>query len=87
MVAPTLIMIHFSRPLIAPAWMNENEMRKNMRLWLDAWTASELPFGQELDPFTGAPSVCSPYYSSTMLFYLYAAKELLGDPISRLLKN
>lgn len=72
-------------------WMKqygyENEMRKNMRIWLDAWTASELPFGQELDPFTGAPSVCSPYYSSTMLFYLYAAKELLGDPISRLFKN
>ena len=61
-------------------WMKqygyEEEMRKNMRLWLDAWTASELPFGQELDPFTGESSVCSPYYSSTMLFYLYAAKEL-----------
>lgn len=54
----------------------EDEMRKNMRLWLDAWTVSELPFGQELDPFTGESSVCSPYYSSTMLFYLYAAKEL-----------
>lgn len=64
-------------------WMKqygyETEMRKNMRLWLDAWTVSELPFGQELDPFTGEPSACSPYYSSTMLFYLYAARELLGD--------
>ena len=61
-------------------WMKqygyEEEMRKNMRLWLDAWTASALPFGQELDPFTGESSVCSPYYSSTMLFYLYAAREL-----------
>lgn len=61
-------------------WMKrygyEGEMRHNMRLWLDAWTASPLPFGQELDPFTGEPSVCSPHYSSTMLFYLYAAREL-----------
>lgn len=54
----------------------EAEMRENMRLWLDAWTASELPFGQELDTFTGELSVCSPHYSSTMLFYLYAAREL-----------
>lgn len=66
-------------------WMKqygyEKEMRENMRLWLDAWTASKLPFGQELDPFTGEPSVCSPYYSSTMLFYLYAATELVGKDI------
>lgn len=61
-------------------WMKqygyEEEMHKNMRLWLNAWCVSELPFGQELDPFTGEPSSCSPYYSSTMLFYLYAAREL-----------
>lgn len=61
-------------------WMKqygyEAEMRKNMRLWLDAWCASELPFGQELDPFTGESSVCSPHYSSTMLFFLYSAREL-----------
>ena len=29
-----------------------------------------------LDPFTGESSVCPPHYSSTMLFYLYAAREL-----------
>ena len=64
-------------------WMKqygyETEMRKNMRLWLDAWTNSPLPYGQELDPFSGHPSKCSPYYSSTMLFYLYSACELLED--------
>ena len=52
------------------------ELHENMQKWLAAWTDSELRFGQELDPFTGKPSVCSPYYSSTMLFFLAAAKEL-----------
>lgn len=51
-------------------------LHENMKKWLTAWTDSEKPFGQELDPFTGKPSECSPYYSSTMLFYLYSAKEL-----------
>jgi len=47
-----------------------------MEKWLFAWTESPLPFGQELDPFTGAPSQSSAWYSSTMLFYLYSAQEL-----------
>lgn len=61
-------------------WMKrygyENELHRNMQKWLEAWTDAPLPFGQELDPFTGAPSQSSPWYSSTMLFYLSAAKEL-----------
>lgn len=61
-------------------WMKdyglESEMHKNMEKWLFAWTNSSIPFGQELDPFTGEPSECSPWYSSTMLFYLVSAKEL-----------
>ena len=61
-------------------WMKrcglEAELHENMQTWLAAWTDSEVRFGQELDPFTGAPSPCSPYYSSTMLFYLASAKEL-----------
>lgn len=61
-------------------WMSyyglDDEMHRNMEIWLDAWTDAEVPFGQELDPFTGAPSVSSPWYSSTMLFYLHAAREL-----------
>lgn len=36
---------------------------------------NDVPFGQELDPVTGIPSPCSQYYSSTMLFYLYAARR------------
>lgn len=61
-------------------WMKacglEAELHENMAKWLAAWTDSPVRFGQELDPFTGAPSPCSPYYSSTMLFYLASAKEL-----------
>jgi hypothetical protein len=34
--------------------------------------------GQELDPISGVPTECSEWYSSTMLFYLYAAKRLEG---------
>ena len=61
-------------------WMKhygyEDEMHRNMRIWLNAWTDAELPFGQELDPFTGKPSKSSPWYSSGLLFYLVSAKEL-----------
>ena len=61
-------------------WMKhygyEQELHDNMEKWLYAWTESPLPFGQELDPFTGAPSQSSAWYSSTMLFYLYSAREL-----------
>lgn len=46
--------------------------------WLKAWTAcySEMKFGQELDPHTGEPTSSSEWYSSCMLFYLYAAQRL-----------
>lgn len=61
-------------------WMKrygyETELHRNMQKWLEAWTDAPLPFGQELDPFTGAPSQSSPWYSATMLFCLSAAKEL-----------
>ena len=61
-------------------WMKgyglERELHENMRKWIAAWTDADLPFGQELDPFTGEPSACSPWYSATMLFYLASAREL-----------
>ncbi len=46
--------------------------------WLAAFTNNydELPLGQEIDPIMGKPTECSPWYSSAMLFYLYAAKRL-----------
>lgn len=48
------------------------------RKFLQAWTACYPAFclGQELDPRTGAPTASSEWYSSCMIFYLYAAKRL-----------
>lgn len=62
-------------------WMKrygrEREMHDMMRKWISAWTGEEkTPFGQELDPISGKPSDCSPWYSPTMLYYLSAAREL-----------
>ncbi len=52
-------------------------LEENMEKWVAAWTGAEhLPFGQELDPLTGEPSDCSPYYSATMLYYLHALDRL-----------
>ena len=52
------------------------ELERNMRIWVNCQNAAALPFGQELDPFTGEASVCSPWYSSCMLFYLASAVRL-----------
>lgn len=61
-------------------WMKhyglEQELHRNMECWLHAWNTASKPFGQELDPFTGEASECSPWYSATMLFYLASAQEL-----------
>ena len=63
-------------------WMEqygfEELFDKVCRGWVDAWTAhyDEVKMGQELDPITGVPSGCSQWYSSGMVFYLYAARRL-----------
>lgn len=46
--------------------------------WVEQWTKyrDTLKVGQELDPVTGEPSNCSPWYSTGMLTYLYGAKRL-----------
>ncbi len=45
--------------------------------WVRQWTFTDkLNFGQELNPITGEPSVCSQWYSSCMLIYMYAARRL-----------
>lgn len=55
------------------------EMEEIMRRWVAAWCASETTqFGQELHPITGEPSKCSQWYSSCMLYFLYAIKRLYG---------
>lgn len=54
------------------------EMDRLCRQWVAAWTEhfSLCKMGQELDPITGIPTASSEWYSSTMLFYLYAAGRL-----------
>ncbi len=76
---------YFSQGLIALRcirWMDDygmsDEFDELCEKWLSAWTDSfdSFKLGQELDPITGKASPSSEWYSSTMLFYLYAAKRL-----------
>ena len=76
---------YFTQGLIAlrsTLWMDAYGYGADLDLlcerWVEAWTthADRVPFGQELDPHTGVPSPCSGWYSSSMLFYLYAVRRL-----------
>ena len=76
---------YFSQALIAlrcTLWMDDYGLTAEFdtlcRVWLERWTAcfDTLKFGQELDPHTGDPSPSSEWYSSCMLFYMYAARRL-----------
>lgn len=76
---------YYSQALIALRcirWMDDYGFKNDFDFicmkWLKAWTAcyGKFHFGQELDPHTGEPSPTSEWYSSCMLFYLYAAKRL-----------
>ena len=76
---------YYSQGLIAlraTLWMDEYGLSRELdalcRAWLSAWTEhfDYVKLGQELDPITGVPTKSSEWYSSTMLFYLYAKKRL-----------
>ncbi len=76
---------YYSQGLIAlraTLWMEkygfEKELDNLCLRWVQAWTRhfDKIKMGQELDPITGTPTECSEWYSSTMLFYLYAAKRI-----------
>ena len=76
---------YFSQGLIAlrcTRWMDAYGWREDFdhlcERWVEAWTRcyDRFKFGQELDPFTGEPSECSEWYSSCMLFYIYAVRRL-----------
>lgn len=75
---------YFSEGLIAlrcTRWMDRYGFSTDFDVlcekYLEAWTRcyDKVKLGQELDPFTGEPSAASEWYSSGMLFYLYAAKR------------
>ena len=63
-------------------WMDYYGMGRDFdhlcRQWLSGWTNcfDRMKFGQELYPSTGEPTTSSEWYSSGMVFYLYAAKRL-----------
>ncbi len=76
---------YYSQGLIALRcirWMDTYGMSEDFdtlcEKWLSAWTRcyDTFKFGQELDPITGEPSASSEWYSSCMLFYIYAARRL-----------
>ena len=76
---------YFSQALIAlrcTRWMDDYGFSAAFdtlcRQFLAAWTDAYPRFclGQELHPITGAPTPSSEWYSSCMIFYLYAAKRL-----------
>lgn len=76
---------YYSQGLIAlrtTLWMEKYGFKKEFenlcRKWVEAWTKhfDDVKMGQELDPITGIPTKTSEWYSSTMLFYLYAAKRI-----------
>lgn len=75
----------FSQALVAlrtDFWMEHYgktaDYEKLLEVWLEKYNESSetVPFGQEFHPITGAPSDCSPYYSSGMLLYIRAARRL-----------
>lgn len=76
---------YYTQGLIAlrtTLWMERygftEDFERLCRRWVKAWTEhyGEMKFGQELDPVTGTPTKSSEWYSSTMLFYLYAVQRL-----------
>ena len=64
--------------LRATLWMQQYGFDKEFdylcNQWLKAWTEhfDKIKMGQELHPITGVPTNSSEWYSSTMLFYMFA---------------
>ncbi len=71
-----LIVLRCSRWMDAYGWSKDYDIV--CEKWLEAWTKQfdTVPLGMELDPITGVATPCSPWYSSGMLSYLYAAHRL-----------
>ena len=76
---------YYSQGLIAlrtTLWMEkygyEAELDNLCKKWVEVWTDNfdSIKMAQEIDPLTGIPTRTSEWYSSTMLFYLFAVKRL-----------
>ena len=81
---------YYSQGLIAlrtTLWMEkygyEVEFDNLCKRWVEVWTDhfDSIKLAQEIDPITGIPTRSSEWYSSTMLFYLYAVKRLAAKNI------
>ena len=81
---------YYSQGLIAlraTLWMEkygyEVEFDNLCKRWVEVWTDhfDSIKLAQEIDPLTGIPTRSSEWYSSTMLFYLYAVKRLAAKNI------
>ena len=81
---------YYSQGLIAlraTLWMEkygyEAEFDNLCKRWVEVWTDhfDNIKLAQEIDPLTGIPTRSSEWYSSTMLFYLYAVKRLAAKNI------
>ena len=76
---------HMSMGLIAlraTFWMEKYGFKQDFdnlcRVFVDVWTKhfDTIKMGQEYDPITGIPTKTSEWYSSTMLFYMYAVRRM-----------
>lgn len=76
---------YYSQGLIAlraTMWMDRygfsSDFDRLCRAWVCAWTQhyDKVKLGQELDPITGIPTNSSEWYSSSMLFYLFASERI-----------
>lgn len=81
---------YYSQGLIAlrtTLWMEkygyEAELDNLCKKWVEVWTDNfdSIKMAQEIDPLTGIPTRTSEWYSSTMLFYLFAVKRLEAKSI------
>lgn len=72
--AQTLVALRTERWM--PYYGKHTDYEQLLRVWVDAFCKSDLPFGQEFHPLTGNPSDCSPNYSSALLFFIRAMRTL-----------
>jgi hypothetical protein len=65
-------------------WMDKygygDEFDRLCRAFIKAWCENygKVKIAQEIDPITGEPTNSSEWYSSSMIFYLYAVDRLIG---------
>lgn len=76
---------YFSQALTAfrcTLWMDDYDKKEDFDFVCEKWIKAtiknidKIHFGQELDPITGETTMWSDFYSSCMLFFIYAVRRL-----------